>query len=146
MIATLMTTVVPAVFGAFLRIWAEERKDAAERRKFELAAMTQSNAILETQRERVTGSTFLQFMVMLMTFTALMVFAVFPMIAVMWDVPLFITLEYYKETGFLFWKGTMAVKELIPVHGLYLPEDFHLIIQGAVSLIFGNVTAGMGRR
>ena len=146
MLVTLMTTVAPAIFGAFLRVWAEERKDANERRKFELAALTKNNAILEAQRERLTGSTFLQFMVMLMTFTALMVFAVFPLAAVVMDVPLFITLEYYKETGFLFWKGTMMVKELIPVEGLYLPEDFHLIIQGAVSLIFGNVTAGMGRR
>ena len=85
-------------------------------------------------------------MVMLMTMTALGAFVVFPIIAVVMDVPLYITHTWIKDTGFLFWSGAREVIDLIPISGLYLPEDFHYIIQGAVSLIFGNVTAGMGRR
>ena len=143
---TLLTTIGPAIFGALLRVWNEGRKDALEKQKLRMAIRAQDTKILESARKSVVSSTFLQFMMMVMVFVGLGALVLIPLLAIVLDVPLFVVLEFYKETGFWIFKTGRNVKELIPIEGLYLAPEFQYIIQGAVSMIFGNVVAGLGRR
>ena len=143
---TLLTTIGPAIFGALLRVWNEGRKDALEKQKLRMAIRAQDTKILESARKSVVSSTFLQFMMMVMVFVGLGALVLIPLLARVLDVPLFVVLEFYKETGFWIFKTGRNVKELIPIEGLYLAPEFQYIIQGAVSMIFGNVVAGLGRR
>ena len=143
---TLLTTIGPAIFGALLRVWNEGRKDALEKQKLRMAIRAQDTKILESARKSVVSSTFLQFMMSIMVFVGLGALVLIPLLAILLDVPLFVVLEFYKETGFWIFKSGKTVKELIPIEGLYLAPEFQYIIQGAVSMIFGNVVAGLGRR
>ena len=142
----ILTEVISFGLGVVLRIWNEERKASAENHKLQMAVATQKYEILQNQQKAVAGSSFLQFMMMCMIFVAMGVLVAFPLIAAVWDIPLFILHSYVQETGILFWKGTKTVTEWMEISGLYLPEEFQILLVEAIKFIFGAVVGGIGRR
>ena len=141
-----LTEFISFGLGVVLRVWNEERKAAKEQQKLQMAAATQNYEFLKDHRESVVKSTFLQSMMMGMVFVAMGVLVAFPLIAAVYDIPLFILHTYVEETGILFWKGTKHVSEWVTVHGLYLPEEFQILMIEAIKFIFGAVVGGVGRR
>ena len=140
------THVINFGLGILLRLWNEERKAKKDADRMQMALLSKKMEVLSNQHERVAGSTFLQFMMMCMVFVAMGVLVVFPLIAAFGDIPLFILHEYVQETGFLFWKSAMVVQEWTQVNGLYLPEEFQMVMIAAIEFIFGAIVGGVGRR
>jgi len=133
-------------FGILLRIWNEERKAAKEKHEREQALLANKMEILDKQHVYVRESSFLQFMMMVMVFVAMGVLVLFPLVAALGDIPLFLLHEYTKETGILFWKSSQVVWEWAQVNGLYIPHEFQLVMLSAIEFIFGAVVGGIGRR
>lgn len=142
----ILTEVISFGLGVVLRIFNEERKANRENHKLQMAIATQKYEILQDQRNAVVSSTFLQMMMMVMVFVALGVLVMFPLISAFFDIPLFILHTYVQETGILFWKGTQHVSEWMQIEGLYLPEEFQVLLIEAIKFIFGAVVGGIGRR
>ena len=111
-----------------------------------MAVWTKNSEMVKEARDSVVKSTFLQFMVLMMVIIALAALIGLPLFAALFDIPLFVTLEFWKETGALFWKSSVMVTEVMQINGLWLDPEFAHIVQGAISMVFGNVVAGMGRR
>ena len=132
--------------GILMRIWNEERKASKEDREFQLAIAAQKMEWMDKARDRVTHSTFLQTMMMALVFVMLGVLVLFPLLAAFADIPLFILHEYVKETGILFWKSTVPIKEFLQVNGLYFPKEVSIILISATEFVFGAVVGGVGRR
>ena len=149
MVELLLTTVAPAVFGAGVRLWNEGRRDYREKQELKLLAQTKNSEVIAMANARLdTGgaSLFRQMMVALMVTVALVALIGLPLYAAIFDIPLFVTIEYYKTVGMLFWQSIEPVSKVIEVNGLWLDPEFSHIVRSAVFLFFGNVVAGAGRR
>ena len=149
MIELLLTTVAPAVFGAGLRLWNEGRRDKREKQEMKLLAQTKNAEVIAAANARFDkgkGAFFRQLMVALMVTVALVALIGLPLYAAIFDIPLFVTVEYYKEVGFLFWKSFEPIMQIEQINGLWLDPEFGHIVRSAVFLFFGNVVAGAGRR
>ena len=142
----IITDLISFGLGVLLRVFNEERKAKAEDHKLQLAVASQNYDMLKDHRTAVVGSTFLQTMMMIMVFVAMGVLVLFPLLAAFADIPLFILHEYVKETGILFWKSTEVVHDWMQINGLYLPEEFQILMIEAIKFIFGAVVGGVGRR
>ena len=132
--------------GIVMRIYNEERKAAKEDREFQMAVAAQNMEYMNKAREQVTHSTFLQTMMMGMVIVGLGVMVLFPLVAAIYDIPLFLLHEYVKETGILFWKTATPIKEFLQVNGLYFPKEVTTILIAATEFVFGAVIGGVGRR
>lgn len=142
----LITEFISFGLGIVMRIWNEERKASAEKHKLDMAIASKKFEILNAQHKQVAGSSFLQFMMMIMVFVAMGALVLFPLIAAFADIPLFILHSYVKETGILFWKSMTTIHEWREIQGLYLPEEFQILLIEAIKFIFGAIVGGIGRR
>ena len=132
--------------GIVMRIFNEERKAAKEDREFQMAVAAQNMEYMNKAKEKVVHSTFLQTMMMAMVIVGLGVMVLFPLIAAIYDIPLFLLHEYVQETGILFWKASVPIKEFLQVNGLYFPKEVTTILIAATEFVFGAVVGGVGRR
>ena len=128
--------------GILLRIFNEHQKSKEKEQKLLLAAATKKQEFINEAKESVVASTFLQTMMMILVVVALTVVAGFSLIATFLEQPLVV--ETIVKKGF--WIFSHDVKEFKEITGLFLPEEFRIVIISATEFIFGAIVGGIGRR
>ena len=136
------THVIQFGLGIVLRLWNEHSKDKAKQHNMMMAAATKRQEFIDKAKEATVASTFLQSMMMFMVVSAFIIVAGFSLLAGYLEQPLVV--EQVVTKGF--WIFSKEVTEFVQVNGVFLPEEFRLVVIAATEFIFGAIIGGIGRR
>lgn len=132
--------------GVLFRFMNENAKDRQMQHELAIAAATQKHEFLTEARANVSKTPVLQVFLGFLLVASLGALLVFPILAVVWDVPLVFVFERAVQSGFWIFKTTSTVSTLETTTGLFLPHEFQIVIISILEFIVGAVVGGLGRR
>lgn len=128
--------------GIALRLFNEHQKSKEKEHKMMLAAATQRQELIDHAKADLKDTPFLQSVMLFMVVSAFIIVAGFSLVAAALDQPLVV--ETIVKKGF--WIFSHDVTEFKEISGVFLPEEFRLVVIAATEFIFGAIVGGIGRR
>jgi hypothetical protein len=132
--------------GLLVRFLNEGQKDRQMQFEMAVAAASQRHEFMAAAKDQVVKTPVLQAFLGLLLIASLSALIAFPLLAVVWEVPLTFIFERVVETGFWIFSSTELVTTIEQTTGLYLPKEFQVVIIAILEFITGAVVGGLGRR